>query len=91
MNLRKIAGITLISLGMTTVFANEPDMKYEQKTLPDGSKVMEYSATDGTKVKQTLQKDGTTTLEAADASGNTTITTTHPDGTVNSKTVPKKP
>lgn len=91
MNLKKIVGVALISLSMTSVFADETNMKYEQKTLPNGDKVMEYSATDGTKIKQTLQKDRTKVMESVDANGNRTTTITHPDGSVDSKTVSKQP
>lgn len=70
-------------------FAQENDMQYQQRTLPDGSTETHYSQTNGAKIKQIHRQDGTMEIDATDENGNETITITHPNGTVDVKNVSK--
>ncbi|RDI45222.1 hypothetical protein [Aquicella lusitana] len=85
-SLKKIIGSVLLLSAMSAVAAQEGQMTYKQRQLPDGSVETEYNGPDGSKMRQVQRANGVVETYVTDAQGNSTITTQHPGGQVEVKT-----
>lgn len=82
----QVTFIAMISTLLSLAYADEMQMQYQQKQLPDGSTEMNFSRQDGAKVRQVRRPDGTIETYATDSQGNMSTMVQHPDGKVDVKT-----
>lgn len=62
-------------------------IEYTQKTLSNGSSVMDYTTQDGKRLRQVQHPDGSITTTEVDSIGKQTITKQGTDGSVEVKTI----
>lgn len=79
---------TLACLAFITQITFAADvLEYTQKTLSNGSSVMDYTTQDGKRLRQVQHPDGSITTTEVDNIGKQTITKQHADGSVEVKTI----
>ena len=66
-------------------------LEYTQKTLSNGSSVMDYTTQDGKRLRQVQHPDGTITTTEVDNIGKQTITKQRTDGSIEVKTIEAPP
>lgn len=78
---RKVAAITLLTLGLQTSVAHADEVfNYKQKNLRNGDVVTLYQTADGSQVTSTQHKDGTVESTRTDQDGSKAISFQNKDG-----------